>query len=155
VKRSPLPRGTKRISRGTPLISGGALKPGTKGLKRSELVARKPKRSSEERRARALVWERASARCERCGRAPATNWHHRRKRSAGGLWTPENGMALCGTGTTGCHGEVTVNPRISYQQGWSVRSTQDPALAPVWIAGQGFVYLTAAGTYRPVETSAA
>lgn len=117
--------------------------------------SRRPKRTAEERTARALVWERSAARCERCGRAPATNWHHRRNRSGGGLWTPENGMALCGTGTTGCHGEVTVNPRISYQQGWAVRSTQDPAVVPVWIAGQGFVYLTAAGTYRPVESSAA
>jgi hypothetical protein len=130
----------------TPLKAGGALKPGTKGLERSELVAKRPVRTSEERKARAVVWERAQARCERCGRADATEWSHRRARSQGGAWSATNGLAMCHT----CHQECHLNPAVAYQQGWHVRSTQNPALVPVWVAGQGLVYLTEAGTYRPV-----
>lgn len=152
----PLPRG-KGLSRRTPLASGQAplrrtpLAPKTgldagKGLRRSELVAKRPTRSSEERKARAVVWERASARCERCGLADATDWSHRRAKSQGGEWSAVNGLAMCRP----CHSACHLSPAISYQQGWHVRSTQNPSVVPVWVAGQGLVYLTTDGGYRPV-----
>ena len=51
----------------------------------------------------------SSLACVVCGNR-AQNWHHRLNRSRGGLDDDTNLVPLCGTGTTGCHGRVTVNP---------------------------------------------
>ena len=107
------------------------------------------------KRARAIVYERSSGICEVCGRARGTNWHHRRPRSLGGLWCPSNGLHVCGSGTSGCHGHITLNPAASREQGWSVPSWADPAETPVWLAGRGFVLLDALGGIHPIERSAA
>lgn len=82
--------------------------------------------------------------CERCGVAPATNWHHRKNRSQGGDDTLPNALHLCGSGTTGCHGYVTEHPADSYDKGWSVRRAFDPADVPVYRMGE-WVLLTASG----------
>jgi len=111
--------------------------------------------AAAENAARLAVRARSGGTCERCGRAPATNWHHRKGRSQGGAWCPSNGLDLCGSGTTGCHGEVTVNPRIAYERGWSVRSTQDPADVPVWLTFRGWHLIRADGSITPVEETAA
>lgn len=70
----------------------------------------------------------------------AGNWHHRR--SAGRVWTPANGLHLCGSGTTGCHGWITEHPRDSRDHGWSLRSTEDWNLVPVWLHGSRWVWLS-------------
>jgi hypothetical protein len=74
--------------------------------------------------ARRLVYARSGGVCEICDQRPGTNWHHRR--SAGRIWTPENGLHLCGSGTTGCHGWVTSHPSVSRQLGWMVSNSVAP-----------------------------
>lgn len=103
--------------------------------------------------ARALVYERSQGVCEVCGRARATNWHHRQNASQGGLWCPSNGLHVCGSGTTGCHGMITVNPRIARERGWSVPSWGNPIETPVFLAGQGWVLLKDDGAFE--ESAAA
>ena len=44
---------------------------------------------------------------------------------------------------------ATVNPALSYERGWSVRSGFDPADVPVWLAGKGWHYLTPDGGVTP------
>lgn len=51
--------------------------------------------------------------------------HHRKKRSQGGLWIPSNVVALCGHGTSGCHGWVEHNPNAAELEGFHVRPWQD------------------------------
>lgn len=82
-----------------------------------------------EKLAREIVYERSGGLCERCGYGRATNWHHRR--AAGRIWTPENGLHLCGSGTTLCHGWVTEHPMISKEWGWVVSNYAQPHSEPV------------------------
>jgi hypothetical protein len=56
----------------------------------------------------------------------ATNYHHRLRREFGDE-RPENYIHLCGSGTTGCHGWIEHNRTESYEKGWLVKSTGDPA----------------------------
>lgn len=83
--------------------------------------------------------ERDDFRCVRCGRwfpeGRGLDAHHRKLRSRGGLGTLENGISLCGSGTTGCHGWVHANPAESRDCGWMVSSWDDPAEIP-WITWQ-------------------
>lgn len=44
--------------------------------------------------------------CEMCGKRPSACCHHVVSRRAGGDDVEANLAALCGSGTTGCHGEV-------------------------------------------------
>jgi hypothetical protein len=81
-----------------------------------------------EKLARKIVYERSGGICEKCGWGRATNWHHRR--AAGRVWAPENGLHLCGSGTTGCHGWITEHPEISRAHGWSVSNYADPGTTP-------------------------
>lgn len=83
----------------------------------------------QENSARLAVRQRSGGICEKCGAAQAREWHHRQNRSQGGLWTAANGMDLC----TSCHRYVTEHPEESYRNGWSVRSTADPAEVPVLV----------------------
>ena len=53
--------------------------------------------------------------------------HHRKKRSQGGDWSPENIVAVCGHGTTGCHGWIEHNPEAAAHEGFHVRPWEDPA----------------------------
>jgi len=108
-----------------------------------------------EKKARALVYARSGGICEVCSRARATNWHHRKNQGQGGLWCPTNGLHVCGSGTTGCHGHITLHPAVSREQGWSVPSWNDPADTPVWLALRGWVYLQADGSVVPTERNVA
>lgn len=87
--------------------------------------------------------------CERCGKS-GTTIHHRKKRSQGGPWTPENCVALCGHGTAGCHGFVEANPTAAHAEGWYVRSYEDEAKRAVFSV-RGWVHL--ADTYLWLEAS--
>ena len=64
-------------------------------------------------------------------RGEATHKHHRKLRKHGGTDEAANLLALCGTGTLGCHGYVHANPAISYERGWLVHSWDDPKEVPV------------------------
>lgn len=144
LKSSPL-------SRRTPLTSSRGLEAG-RGLRRVALVPKRAPVTKEERRARRIVKARpAEGLCERCARRPGCEYCHRLARSQGGLWCPSNAWWGC----TQCHRECHASPALAYEQGWHVRSTQNPALVPMWVAGQGLVYLTPAGGYRPVTPSKA
>lgn len=103
-----------------------------------------------EKLARHLVRERSGDVCEGCGRARATNWAHRVARSQGGKWCPANGMHLCGSGTTGCHGWATAHPNDANAAGWCLRSYQDPETEPVWTAVRGWVLLRPDGSVVPL-----
>lgn len=58
--------------------------------------------------------------------------------------SPANILALCGTGTTGCHGWVEANRFEARRLGFLVGQAKDPAQVPVARVG-GDVYLTPDG----------
>lgn len=101
---------------------------------------------------------RAGNRCERCGGRLDT-WsgmsvHHRRPRGMGGTRRPDtmaNLLVLCGSGTTGCHGEVEANRFWARGAGLLVSQQRDPADVPVEAAdGRLFVLGVDGGkTYLP------
>ena len=68
---------------------------------------------------RAAVLARDGYRCRRC-RQPAESIHHRLPRSRGGDDSPLNLVALCGSGTTGCHGLIEAHPEWARMEGWTV-----------------------------------
>lgn len=85
---------------------------------------------------RRVILERDGSRCVRCLRAvegaPASI-HHRKLRRHGDH-SAANGIVLCGTGTTGCHGWVHAHPELAYAHGWMVHSWDDPESVP-WTIG--------------------
>lgn len=82
--------------------------------------------------------------CEICGKARATQKHHRLHRSHGTLDTVENLLDVCGSGNhTGCHGLAHSDPK-RYENGWAVKSGFDPATVPVLYRGRRTI-LTADG----------
>lgn len=113
---------------------------------------------------RRLVAERAGYCCELCGRLlhDGTQWtqfhsfHHRAARQMGGTRRPEinspcNLLLTCGTGTTGCHGDIESNRTSSYAAGWLVKAGTDPATVKVAVHRFLFpVLLTADGGYLEV-----
>lgn len=93
-------------------------------------------------KARKLLTRRSGGRCEICGRRPATNAQHRKNRSQGGSWDLSNLIHVCGSGTTGCHGDIHARPETSYANGWSVRQALKPSAIPAWLMGDyGRVYM--------------
>lgn len=89
---------------------------------------------------RPAVEGRSGGRCEYCG-ARATNMHHRKALSQGGLWSPVNVLHLCGSGTLGCHGYFTEHPKAAYRLGISVHRDEEPADIPVHTV-TGVLWLT-------------
>ena len=69
--------------------------------------------------------------CAGCGRATGLNVQHRRARGSGGSSDerkrrPCNGVALCGSGTTGCHGWCEQHPHLARDLGWRIDAGVDP-----------------------------
>jgi hypothetical protein len=123
-----------------------------KGLKRSELVSRKPRRSKQEEQGRRLVGARAGLSCEGCGLQPWSEWSHRIARSRGGTWRASNGLALCASCHHDiCHGE----PEIARALGWVVRTGRDTSTVPASLAGRGLVLLADDGSVTPYKREAA
>lgn len=85
-----------------------------------------------EAKGRRAVLARCGGRCERCG-TPGYTVHHRRKKSQGGLWDSSNLLALCGSGTTGCHGWVEANPRSAMDLGFWLENGEKSADTAVWL----------------------
>lgn len=106
---------------------------------------------------RRLIIERAGRMCERCGRyAYGGSIHHRRPRGMGGnkkayISTTANGVLLCGTGTTGCHGHIEVNRPEARADGWLLTPDQLPHDAPINHHQHGFVWLGINGEYLHEE----
>lgn len=110
---------------------------------------------------RQVVLERALWRCEAgivCdevelfGRPYSV--HHRRPRGMGGTRrdetnAPANLLALCGTGTTGCHGWIESNRSSALDAGFLLTQTAEPTSEPVLRRGVA-VYLTNDGGIVPV-----
>jgi len=102
-----------------------------------------------------LVRERSGGHCEvrlyAVCQGQATNWQHRKNRSQHGGWSASNGIHVCGSGTTGCHGCITENPAASAERGWTVWSWQEPAETAALLHtvhyGHAYVLLDDAGCY--------
>lgn len=101
-------------------------------------------------RVRQAIYERDLWRCAACGRPmpDGGDVHHRRLRSQRGKGDIENGVLLCGSGTTGCHGVVHQFPKNSREEGMIVPSWNDPAAVPIrtW---RGWGLLTPEGEFVP------
>jgi 5-methylcytosine-specific restriction endonuclease McrA len=82
---------------------------------------------------RATVLSRDKGRCVRCDVSVLnrpSSVHHRLPRRMGGTKDersadPRNLVTLCGTGTTGCHGEVESYRALAYDTGWVIRSYEE------------------------------
>lgn len=106
---------------------------------------------------RMTVHMRADGYCERCGidfdGVGMMSIHHRRPRRMGGTSDPvansvSNLMAICGSGTTGCHGWIESHRTEAYTNGWLLYSGQNPGEIPAYIHGKGFRLLTSEGAYK-------
>lgn len=96
---------------------------------------------------RRIVKERCGGRCERCGRSGYTV-HHRRKKSQGGGWDASNLLALCGSGTTFCHGWVEANPAAAHEDGLWLFHGEPSDTTAVRLFGR-LVLLDNTGRYLP------
>lgn len=99
--------------------------------------------------ARKLVRARDGHRCQMCGRSIVdypSSIHHRINKGNGGSAKYERASLLirmCGTGTTGCHGWVTTEPRRAGLWGWLLPRNNpdiDPTEEPI-LTYQGWVLL--------------
>lgn len=137
MKRSPMPRRRSSLRLGGPLVRKTELK--RTPMKRATVPARKrstsrpltPAEREEkraERAARKAVRARSGGVCEVCGMRQATDFHHRMNAGQRGPWTAENGLDVDRL----CHIWITENPLGARVRGWTVWSTEDPAVVPVW-----------------------
>lgn len=107
---------------------------------------------------RQTIIDRDHMLCQRCGRQADATAHgysmqHRNARGMGGtsdprLARPSNGILLCGSGTTGCHGWVEANPEAAERLGLAVPSWADPESVPV-LTFDGWVLLANNGAAYP------
>lgn len=101
-----------------------------------------------ERTARGKVYARSEFEgvrvCELCFCERATNYQHRKNKSQcakAEMWVPSNGLDVCGSGTTGCHGWIHANPGEAQRLGWSVSAYAEPSEVPVLLRQFGWVLL--------------
>lgn len=87
---------------------------------------------------REVVLARAKWYCELCGGTlnSGMSIHHRKPRQMGGtknpyINDPVNLLAICGSGTTGCHGWVETHRTDGYECGWLVRTGFNPEEIPI------------------------
>lgn len=79
--------------------------------------------------------------------------HHRRPRGAGGTSRtdanePQNLVAVCGSGTTGCHGFIESNRNEAREHGWIVPLHIDPLRVAVLVDhGSRWTYLSSDAQY--------
>lgn len=96
---------------------------------------------------RAYLLARANGRCE--ADSPeclggADNCHHRKPRGMGGTkreWVnrASNGLVLCGSGTTGCHGYFESHRDLAVERGIILPSGLLPWQTPVYLDREWFL----------------
>lgn len=93
--------------------------------------------------------QREQRKCARCGMAIWNNAsrHHRKFRSRRGGDEVSNGLLLCGSGTTDCHGWVHAHPVQARVSGFAVHTWENPRLVPVQHIMHGLVYLDDEGGF--------
>lgn len=107
------------------------------------------------------VLERDQHSCVRCGcnlhGTRGIDWsiHHRRRRGMGGDPRPDtdlpaNLVAVCGSGTTGCHGWIESNRDAARALGLLVRADRMPCLVPV-VTWYGWVRLDNVGGFEVIH----
>ncbi len=110
---------------------------------------------------RRICWERAGGYCERCGYMLETHasysLHHRRARGMGGTRRPETNLPanlvfLCGSATSGCHGQVERFRMQARRDGWLVSSRAWPTDVLVLYRGV-LSRLHDDGSVRPVAVA--
>ena len=90
---------------------------------------------------RSVFYNRECGSCFKCGRTVVWQdrgfgWsmHHRKPRGAGGtrrIMTAADGLVLCGSGTTGCHGWVESHRDIATEHGYLIsRNASTPEFEP-------------------------
>ena len=124
--------------------------------------------------ARHAILEREGGLCLRCGttvvwwpeddaRRPVAvcpySIHPRRPRGMGGSVDPltnhpSNGILLCGTGTTGCHGWVESHRTQALADGYLIPSSWDPRTTPVRLPSGARVLLELDGYHYLPEGEA-
>lgn len=102
-----------------------------------------------EKECRRIVEARSEGLCEVCGKQ-GHSVHHRRKRSAGGPWSPSNCIKACGSGVTGCHGWIEAHPKDAMDRGLWVSRYADECEVPV-LCWYGRVVLDDSGGFEVVE----
>ena len=136
------------------------LTPGSASVqpKQAPMKRQRPIVTAEERNSRRVVQTRSLVdgvrMCEIAipgvclGRA--TNYSHRVNASQSGKYEPASALDACGSGTTGCHGCLHANPSEAYENGWLVKSWDDPLTREVLYRGR-WVLLDNEGAVVPVE----
>lgn len=111
---------------------------------------------------RQTIIDRDNGRCQRCGRLtdgdswPGYSLQHRAARQMGGTsdaykGRASNGILLCGSATTGCHGEIEADTTgMAEGTGFAVASWADPLTVPV-LTYAGWRLLCDNGTSWPTD----
>lgn len=99
-----------------------------------------------------LIDWRDHERCARCG-VPIVGGsrHHRKFKSRRGGDEVSNGILLCGSGTTGCHGWVHHHPTIARLEGFAVESWELPDEVALKHFLYGWVLLDDEGGWVPAS----
>lgn len=132
-RSSPLRSGVAPVRR-TPLLARKVLQKKAAG-KSSRIVGLAPGVTD-------AVLERDQHSCSRCGddlhgvRGVGWSVHHRRPRRMGGDRRPEtslpaNLLAVCGSGSTGCHGWIENHRTAAHALGLLLAADEVPAAVPV------------------------
>jgi hypothetical protein len=139
------------------LTNGGAVGRGSVPRPAAPAPKRRPRDTGPDAATVALVWERDTGRCVRCGGVltgtRGLDWsvQHRRARQGTDRRPdtnqPANLILLCGSATTLCHGHVESFRAEARLFGWAIRQTEDPAVMPVRHALHGWALLANDGTF--------
>jgi hypothetical protein len=123
LKRTELKRGTSQLKTTKRMKQKRAT---PRRQTRDETIADPDAENDWSPETRRTIRLRSGGMCElKCNRI-ADSMHHRKLREHGDH-RPENGLHLC----RACHAWIHHNPMDSYERGWLVRSTLDPALVKV------------------------
>lgn len=94
-------------------------------------------------RAREAIYALTDGRCAGCLTSSPLTCQHRRARGRGGtsdprIASPVNGVPLCGSGTTGCHGWAEAYPTSAEHLGWRLPAGADPTTTRLYLAPYGW-----------------
>lgn len=108
-----------------------------KGYYKRLKAGRKRERSKVVKQVRPKIFDRAGNVCECCRIRPAESMSEYKPRSVGGKISEDNSDALCGSGTTGCHGHVQRHNIIrSVDEHGQKTFTAVREVARRWMAGE-------------------